>query len=142
MSQDMTWQEVRAEMKALRDQIGPLARVQVSIDDGGISGYVNDSQAYKFFNGESFALIIGDMKRHTEELARKYTEMITRKMAHSIIDITAETSSCSAAQLRMKGYSDIDIERHGPAACARADSMAASGPFSIIPTSSNQVAAE
>lgn len=54
-----------------------------------------------------------------------------KDMAMSIIRITDETGACTEAALRLAGYGQEEIDALGEEAAAKANAMAANGPFSI-----------
>lgn len=141
MSQDMTWEEARAEVAVMQRLAGGDVRVEIGIKPAGLSGMVNLGQQWEFFAGKSMAEIVAKMRLHIEKYLDKHSRETIRKMALAIIDVTADTNACTSAALRLKWFSDLDIERYADAACEEANRLASNGPFSIVTTPSNQEAA-
>lgn len=140
--QDMTWQEVRDSLKGLHERVGGYPNITLDVTPDGLRGYVRIGADGKLIRGESLSAVVDGIAAETEKQLLERDAKIIRDMAVAIIRITADIGYCNAAALTVdRQFSPEAVKRHGAAACDEANRMAEAGPFEIVATSSNQVAA-
>lgn len=136
----MTPTEAKRELQDLSRRIGPQADMFV-----GICKYHSEALDASVYpqgigGGRSAAFIVraNDWPELIAALNAKWDEFkdvhqarVVKDMALEVIRITAEFGQCSDAALREK-FSAEEVARYGADACAKADEMAANGPFSIV----------
>ena len=136
----MTPAEVKAELVALKAEMGSRANASASIDASPHRGRQNIFlHAYPHgYAGKSISVWADDwadglrqLRAIWEEAAERLRAEHVRKMALAIIRITAEQGVCTNAALRADEFNDDDVERYGTAAVEDANGIAANGPFSI-----------
>lgn len=149
----MTPTEIRDELVAFAEEIGPRAYVGLDIDTHnrrgpvagciypeGIAGSVDRIGG---FHGDDFREVIDAMRAEWSSRVTQHRAARIKSMALSIIEITADQGQCTEAALRVAGFSQSEIEAHGADACATADHYGSKGPFSIVTIpGANAVAAE
>lgn len=140
---DFTIEEIRAELRALKDLIGIAAYVSVDFSVGGYSNENGQLSACCYpkgvglssslrVQGDTWREVIERLKARWAETQETYEAETTRRMALAVIDITNRLGECSDAALRGDGFNHTEVKRFGPTACALATEMAAGGPFAII----------
>lgn len=76
-----------------------------------------------YFRAETFAEAIASAKTGIVDAARAEVEAIVRKMALSVIEITADNGECTERLLLSAGFDSSAIAAHHKAACDRANAM-------------------
>lgn len=132
--------EIRAELIAFRDEVGPKADVSLHMDDDGPEeeccsiavwprGIVSNDRFSARAN--TFRAAIEAGRARWAEMSAEFADRTVRDMALAIIRITDELGACSDAALRADKFTNDDIKRYGEEACERAEQMASNGPFAI-----------
>lgn len=135
---EMTPQEIQAEMLKVMKEVGPHARLFVSINgyprDGSIhvslypEGMAKDS-AFTFYAND-WAEVFSETRARWAVDAAKHRKKAVRKIALAIIRRTAEEGVCTDAALRGE-FADEEINTLGAEAVEDANRIASNGPFSI-----------
>lgn len=135
----MTPSEAKAAIKDLSRRIGPSANVFAGIDgygstalDAGVypRGLVGHDAAFRV-HADDWPELIAALNAKWDEFKAEHQDRIVKGMALEVIRITADFGQCSDAALREK-FSAEEVARYGVDACAKADDMAANGPFAIV----------
>jgi hypothetical protein len=141
-AKEMTAREYRSAIGSLARSIGPRAQIWTTMNDAGklfrISLY---SRGIGGPGGNMDFTIEGDewgemykaVADKWDEYEAKHRSETIRKMALSIIRITAELGECTDAALRNCGEFDPgQVRAYGEHACSDANEIAGKGPFSIV----------
>ena len=139
---EMTIAEFREQIAAFEKSVGPWAQVYVTLCSNkdpygkvwGGSLYVNGvvkGQAF-LVHADSLSDLYRMICAEWDKQASNHRTVKIRKMALSIIAVTADTGSCSDAALRAHGdFTQSEIDQYGADACAQANDIAGRGPFEI-----------
>lgn len=142
MSEIIDVDAVRAKLNALREEVGPKSYVNFSVvaDERGesyLSLYVRGiAQGCDIFEyGTSFEECLEKVTARWREIEANYRADAIKRMALTIIRLTAELGECSdAALLAEFDFDATEVSNYGREACELANSMAANGPFKIVAT--------
>lgn len=137
----MTPQEIRAELTALAAEIGPKARLSVSVTVSDYSNKLTGSIYPVGITGSSVCLhvqgvetwpeVVSAMRLRWEEHRDLHASNATKGMALAIIRLTAENGECTDSALRCE-FVQQEIDLYGDAAAALATEMGGNGPFEIV----------
>lgn len=133
----MTPREIQQALQAIRDGIGDQCYAAIDINAYGDpltaciypDGITNECRLR--VRGSEFPEILQKLRDGWAEYKVRHAQQRMREMALAIIRITADQGACSDAALRADRFSQTDIDSYGAEACAKADEMAANGPFKI-----------
>lgn len=136
----MTPLQVKTELLAFQKDMGPKAEIYASIDLRYnacivISGYpqgICKSAAFRIEANE-WREAIDLAKAEWIKSAEHFRIRMVKEMALEIIKITDELGQCTDAAICGEKWTREDVARYGAEACAKANEMAANGPFSISP---------
>lgn len=142
MAETMTPAAIRQAMNELAEEIGPHAELFLSINRYGAEALSGGIYPEGIGHGEMVGFVKADdwpelfeaLRVAWSAYAGDFKRATIRKMALAVIQITADTKTCTDAALRGAGFDQSMIDRFGDEACAMANEMAANGPFSIEPT--------
>lgn len=149
-ARDLTHAEAVEAFKSFANEVGPEARVIVSLNDSkwgkeellhiGLypQGLGKDSVFRLNANtyAELLALAQAEWAKHADTLGAK----AIRNMALKIISITADEGCCSELSL-CKAFSPAEVKTYGDRACEEATRIGGNGPFSILRAASESEAA-
>ena len=133
-----TIEEMHADIVALKDEIDGKADVYFTVCASGgphISVYPNGlglSGSIRFFReGFDFDDLLAKARAWWVEKSEKVHAETVRRMALAIMETHLDRGDCDDASLRAKGFTQQQIDQFGTTACAEAEKLADSGPFSI-----------
>ena len=115
--------------------IGERTNIYISFSDSDLPLYAQihaGGETRVRARAEDWDELFVKLQEEWDAYASEYRASMTQKMALQIIKITDEQGECTDAALRGSWtFTDADVRQFGPEACAKADEMAGSGPFSI-----------
>lgn len=132
---------IRDELAEIASEAGPNAWIDASINPGRPEATLVSATLYPsglaerhviHGRGICFASAIADLRMKWEADRIRIDRNLVRRIALSVIEITADQGECTDAALRGAGFSQAQIARLGGLACEEASRLAAGGPFSII----------
>jgi len=143
---DLTVDEIRAGLLALRARVGEAADISIGLSAGRYSdskacGYCSPKGVTRgdsfHVDGSTWREVIEKMNARWDEQQDTYTAETIRRMALEIISTTLDLGECSDAALRGRGFNQAEIDRLGACACEVANEMAGKGPFEIVAHAAN-----
>lgn len=134
--------KIQERLEILRGSVGDRAYCSASYDDSGppcrIHIYPNgicasgrDAELNTRLTAETWADAFTLADEKWAERKANHRASTIRRIALTIIKITADRGECKDADLRMADFSDSEISELGQDACEDANTIASNGPFAI-----------
>lgn len=135
---EMTPKEIQAEMLRVMKEVGPRARLFISIHEWGNDGSIyvglypdGMSRNIAFhFHCNDWSEVFAETRRQWAAQSAAHRKKTIRKIALEIIRRTADEGVCTDAALRGE-FTDSEVETFGAEAVEDANQIASNGPFSI-----------
>lgn len=138
MEDARTLREIRDDFRDFAKSVSPNAYLSVRLSEDpacvvrgsfypdGVLGTTNFT-----FKGDDWADLKAQLVAKWETHKDTHAANLVRSLALQIISITADQGECTDAALRGAKFSAEDVSFYGERACAEAERIASTGPFTI-----------